>query len=63
MEPDPSSAFILVMKISRKLYPAEISVAVAPRQIVNLDGKVVVPWVPKQFVLVLVAGCSFTEFA
>lgn len=59
----PIPAFILVVDISRQLHPAEVSLAVTPGQIVNPDGKVLVPGVAKQFVFVFVADGSLTELA
>lgn len=59
----PIPAFILVVDISGQLHPAEVSLAVAPGQIVNPDGKVLVPRVAKQFVFVFVADGGLAELA
>jgi len=59
----PVPAFILVVDISGQLHSAEVSLAVAPGQIVNPDGKVLVPGVAKQFVFVFVADGSLAELA
>lgn len=57
----PIPAFVLVMNIPRQLHAAEVSLAVTPGQIVNPDGKVLVPRVAKQLVFVFVADGSLTE--
>lgn len=59
----PIPAFIFVVDISGQLHPAEVSLTVAPGQIVNPDGKVLVPRVAEQFVLVFVADGSLAELA
>lgn len=59
----PIPAFVLVVDVSGQLHPAEVPLAVAPGQIVNPDGKVLVPGVAQQFVFVFVADGSLTELA
>lgn len=59
----PIPALILVLDISGQLHPAEVPLAVAPGQVVNPNGQVLVPRVAQQFVLVLVADGSLAELA